>query len=756
MDAVAQTDDQTGDTREKTTDQTDTDTSPSILSQAKTRFKQAYEAHREDFEACADVQSFIAGDQWPDEIARKRTAAERPCLVLDHLNQYVRHVVNSGLMQSVDVRVLAMSGEADDKVADILAGMIRQISQTSTATVAYETGIRHACQVGMGYWRVKVQTVPGSRLHEITIRKIKDPRMVLMDPFSEYPDGRDSTYCFVLSKLTKEEFNEQYPEAKDEATSSWQSLDGSQLLPWIGEGSVIVAEYYYQEKDGHLHWAIMTPDTILQQGIHHGDVLPIIRVVGEEYEVDGRERKRGMINQSSMDAQRAYNYASSAFIEAVALAPLAPFIAAEGQIEQYEKEWTDAHRVPRAVLRYKPVTIAGQPAPPPERSEPAGIPQGWQGMMTNLISDTQMIMGLAQPSVLGTGGAPVQSGAGINAQQEPGEINTFHFHEHWHIAIEQTGRVILAMIPYVYTEAQAVKIVGDDGIMKTALLDPQQQQTFLELHNDYQKVLSTSYNPNIGRYDVAISTGPSSASKKSEANKLLMTMVNADPTIMQKAGDLVVASMDMAGADVLAKRLKGLLPPGTTDEPSGQLVLIQQLTQQVQQLQQDNDEMQQVILGEREKAQAALQAAQMDNVTKLQQVQLESRADLFTQRLDDQSAVHLATIKAQTELETTTQNNIVKVLIAKLQAKSKIDIEVIKQFNAAAQDPTHEGRMSGYLDVMGSLNQHEEPMDMSPPPAPPSPQIAIPEKRKGWRIIRDANGDMAQIIPDDEPREIAV
>jgi len=727
------------------------DPSTDLLALAITRFKQTYEAHRADFEFCADVQTFISGDQWPQGIRRAREAMDRPCLTLDHLNQYVRHVVNTGLMQSRDVRVLAMSGEADEKVGEILAGMIRQITQTSTSKVAYETGLRHACQTGFGYWRVKVVPIPKTELMEITIRKIKDPRMVLMDPFCEYPDGRDAHYCFVMSKLTATEFKEQYPEAAEAGCKSWHAMDTSQMLPWIGEGSVVVAEYYYRDKDGTMKWAVLCPDRVLSEGVHHGDVMPIIRSVGEEFEIDGKERKRGMINESSMDAQRAYNYASSACVEGAALAPLAPYIAAEGQIEQYTAEWADAHKTPRAVLRYTPVSLAGQPLPPPQRSEPAGISDGWQGMMTNLISDTQMIMGLSQPSTLGTGGAPVQSGAGINAQQEPGEINTFHYHEHWHMAIEQTGRVILAMIPHVYTQAQAVKITGDDGAMATAMLNPDQQQTMMEERDAYDKVLSTSYNPTIGRYDVAISTGPSSASKKMEANKLLMTVVNANPDIMKIAGDLIVGSFDMAGSDVLAKRLKAQLPPGTTEEQTGQLAMLAQAQEQNQQLQQENADMEKIIMAEREQSQVKLQKAQMDNATALQQIQIDNHAEMLTQQLNDQNAIQLATLKARTDLETNTQNNIVKVLVAKMQAKSKIDVETIKAFTAASQDPSHEGRMSGYMNVMGDLTQQE---DMPPPisqimPEPMPEPVKVPTRR-GWHIVRDAEGNMAQILPIEE------
>jgi Phage P22-like portal protein len=721
-----------------------------ILEEANERFKQTYEAHREDFAEAEQVQKFISSDQWPEAIKSARASADRPCLTLDHINQYIRHTVNSGLMQDRDVRVLSMSGDADDKVSEILAGIIRQITQTQTAKVAYETGLRHGCQVGFGYWRVKVQGIPQTNLNEITIRKIKDPRMVLLDPFCEYPDGRDATYGFVMSKLTTKEFHKLYPEA--EGSKSWHILDSGEILPWIGEGAMVVAEYYYLDSKGTMKWAILTPDKVLKKGLHHGNVMPIIRVVGEEFEVDGKERKRGMVSPSAMDAQRAYNYSASAFIESAALAPLAPWVAAAGQIEQYKKEWEDSHKVPRSVLRYDPVNNAGVPVPPPQRVQPAGIADGWQGMMTNLIQDTQMIIGLGQPSVMGTGGSPVQSGAGINAQQEPGEINTFHYHEHWHMAIEQTGRVILAMIPHVYNATQAVKITGEDGLLKTAIINPKQKQAVMELQQAVDKATSVSYNVNVGRYDVAISTGPSSASKKMEASKMLMTVVNADPTIMQKAGDLVVEAMDMAGSDVLAKRLRSLLPPGTTEEVTGQVAMLQQAMQENQELKTEMADMEKILMAEREKAQARLMEVNMKNAAEIQQLKIESSADMLQQKIHDGTQLHLATIKSQTELETSTQNNIVKVIIARIQSKSKLDVAVIQAFNKASQEDDHSQRMGGYLNVMEQLGGQEDPKEelVTPPPAPPKLPEPTAPKRMGWHIVRDNDGNMAQIVPIEE------
>jgi hypothetical protein len=63
----------------------------------------------------------------------------------------------------------------------------------------------------------------------------------------------------------------------------------------------------------------------------------------------------------------------------------------------------------------------------------------------------------------------------------------------------------------------------------------------------------------------------------------------------------------------------------------------------------------------------------------------------------------MATIKSQTDLEISSQGNIVKLMIAKIAAQSKIDVEIVRAFTSASQEPTHESRMSGYLGVMGSL-----------------------------------------------------
>lgn len=717
-----------------------------LLAQARTHFRQAYDAVHEDWLAAEAVQDFIAGQQWPSAVQQERERFGRPCLVLDHLNQYCRHVINSALLRRLDIRILPMDGPADPEVATIIAGIVRQITHTSTSRIAYETGLRHAVQVGFGYWKVRAQPIPrsGGQL-ELAIVRIRDPRTVLVDPFCEYPDARDADYGFCLYKLSEAEYRAQYGGEADRAPVSWQA-PGAGVFPWTERGGVIVAEYYYRHTDGRYYWALLTQDRVLDGGPQYGDVFPIVRVVGEEYEVQGKPRMRGLI-APAMDSQRAYNYSASAFIEAVALAPIAPFIAAEGQVEQFEQEWKEAHRIPRAVLRYRPIEKHGQIVPPPQRSQPAGIPAGWQGMMDNMIRDQQFITGLAQPSIQGTGGAPVQSGAGITAQQEPGVINAAHFHEHWMAAIEQTGRILIAMIPDVYTTEQIIKIMGEDGTLQTAWLDPTAAAAVINKVDALGKVLGKAYNPQIGRYDVAVTLGPSSATKRQEANKMLMTAVNAYPDLMKIAGDVIFQTMDVAGAEIVAQRLKLLLPPEVagTVTPGQLAAQVQELTQQLAATQAQLDEAKQLLLAEAQKAEAAQAKAAMDNATALREAQ----------------------IKTQRDLEIAVLDNITRLLVERMKAGATIQRELLSQLSGIGQAAEHAARMRGYLDVLEALGAEgpvaappppsvAESVPPPPPPPPPPPvppiHIHLPAPAKKSFILTRPDGSISRV--DELPEEL--
>ncbi len=60
------------------------------LHEARERFKVAKDAWDEDRKRYVDDLKFLQGEHWSAAVKEAREKANRPCLVVDKLNQYVR------------------------------------------------------------------------------------------------------------------------------------------------------------------------------------------------------------------------------------------------------------------------------------------------------------------------------------------------------------------------------------------------------------------------------------------------------------------------------------------------------------------------------------------------------------------------------------------------------------------------------------------------------------------------------------------
>src|SRR3989304_1482383 len=107
-----------------------------LLKEAKERFAQAVDYWRDNYKNAIEDMEFRAGDQWPKEIKDHRSNQNRPCLVVDKCNQYVRQVVNDGRQNRPSIKVRPVDSGADVEVADIYQGVIRHILERSTADAA--------------------------------------------------------------------------------------------------------------------------------------------------------------------------------------------------------------------------------------------------------------------------------------------------------------------------------------------------------------------------------------------------------------------------------------------------------------------------------------------------------------------------------------------------------------------------------------------------------------------------------------------
>lgn len=633
-------------------------------------------------EALDDVR-FCAGDQWPVETQNSRILESRPCLTINKVDAYVRQICNQQRQQRPRIKVHGMNSESDAKVAEILTGICRHIEVQSNADHAYDTAFEYAVKMGWGYFRITTDYVrEDSFEQEIYIKPIENPFTVYFDPNSQSPDGRDAEKALITTVMTKKAFSAMYPDAEVDQGFNARGT-GDSNAEWVMREDIRIAEYFYtvrkpvklvllsdgttvkkselpdeqlmndagvfviNERDSYekeIKWVKLTGMEILEESTWPGKYIPIIPVYGQTVVVDSKHKKFGLVRQAK-DPQKMYNYWTTALTESVALAPKAKWILAEGQDEGHENEWAQANIASKATLRYKQTDIDGRVAPPPIRQQPEAPPTGITTALQGLNADLMAVVGIYDPSQLPQG---MQSGKAIQGQQMQVDMVNYHYFDNLTRSISHVGTIILDLVPKIYDTQRVMRIIGDDGKPDLISINQPGQD-----EQGIQKILN---DVTVGQYDVVMDTGPGYNSKRSEAVESMMTLLAADPNLMQTAGDLIFRNMDFPGADVVADRLAAANPMAQIDDkspipPQVQMQLkaneaqMQQMTQEIQKLH--------IMIQERQD----MEQVKQDNMTKRELMKVTAKAHEIeinneTRRADTQTRAQTAIHDTDTRTDT--------------------------------------------------------------------------------------------------------
>ena len=656
-------------------------------------------------EALDDVR-FCAGDQWPVETQNSRLLESRPCLTINKVDAYVRQICNQQRQQRPRIKVHGMNSESDAKVAEILTGICRHIEVQSNADHAYDTAFEYAVKMGWGYFRITTDYVRDDSFEqEIYIKPIENPFTVYFDPNSQAPDGRDAEKALITTVMTKKAFSAMYPDAEVDQGFNARGT-GDSNAEWVMKEDIRIAEYFYtvrkpvkivQLSDGttvkksqlpdeklmadagvfvineresyekEIKWVKLTGMQILEESTWPGKYIPIIPVYGQTVVVDSKHRKFGLVRQAK-DPQKMYNYWTTALTESVALAPKAKWILAEGQDEGHENEWAQANIASKATLRYKQTDIDGRVAPPPIRQQPEAPPTGITTALQGLNADLMAVVGIYDPSQLPQG---MQSGKAIQGQQMQVDMVNYHYFDNLTRSISHVGTIILDLVPKIYDTQRVMRIIGDDG--KPDLVN------INEPGEDEQGVKKILNDVTVGQYDVVMDTGPGYNSKRSEAVESMMTLLAADPNLMQTAGDLIFRNMDFPGAEIVADRLAAANPMAQIDDKSPIPPQVQmQLKANDAQMQQMQQEIQRlhIMIQERQD----MEQVKQDNMTKRELMKVTAKAHEIemnneTRRADTQT-------RAQTAIHDTDTRTDTMVEIENLKGQFAM---ILSQIDAAAR-----------------------------------------------------------------------
>lgn len=571
-----------------------------ILKEAKERMKTAVAGWSTNIEKARDDVRFLNHEQWPDSVKKERELDGRPCLTFDHLNQNVRQIVGDERQNKPAIKIRSRGADTESipsltmkkayKRSEVMDGIVKSIEDNSKAATAYDTAFEQAVRGGFGYIRIITEfTDDDSFDQDIKIKRVRNPFSVYFDPGAQEPDGSDGNYCFVVDRLTKDEFDRQY---KGKGEGDLERNAGDQW--WFDGEYVRVAEYIRRTpvkktilllSDGRVvyeediepildelatngvtvsktreveafkvEWFKITGSDVLEGPTEiPGKYITIVPVLGEELVVDGEPVYRSAI-RGAKDSQMSYNYSRTAHIETSSLAPKVPYIVGSSQInEATQAIWSTANTKNHAYLPYDDSKNPN----PPQRNIGAQVQSGHIQDSMQAVDDIKAATGIYDSS-LGARSNET-SGRAILARQREGDVGTFVFTDNLSKSIQHVGQILCEMIPKIYDSERVAKIMFQDGSEDFVQLN----QTIMDNQTNKPVVIN---DLSAGKYESTVTVGPSYTTKRMEAAESMIQFVQALPQAGQVMGDLIAQNMDWPGADEMAKRLKMLLPPGLLED----------------------------------------------------------------------------------------------------------------------------------------------------------------------------------------------
>lgn len=629
-----------------------------VWREAAERLRICTEAESENRDNGLKALDFLWGNQWDDDVKNVRKIEGRPALTINHTNVQVSRLKNTLRQQRPRIKCHPVGDGADVDTAATVNGLIRHIETLSDASVAYDTGVGSAVDIGWGYWRILADYIDAKSFdQELKIVPIRNTFTVYMDPSARHPAGMDQNWCLITERITREEYKRLYPRAKN---VEWSFVDapGDMVLDWETKTHITLAEYYRIEhvkdvlcrfQDGstkfrselydpevmqaarmviveerpttrlQVQWFRLNGTDVVDQRDLPGTHIPVIRCEGNVLDLNGRVRRKGMV-YDLMDPARIYNYTETQKTERYALTPKAPWVGAEGQFDGHP-EWIDANQKSYSTLVYKPVVGPnGELIEKPARTAPAAVEAGMAEWSASAERNLMSVAGMPQENpelqakVIG-GNKYLQRRQGMQ------DLVHFQYYDNQLLAMECTGSILLELIPFYYDTPRMQRIIGEDGVPEIVQLKQRVEDG---------GPVAVKNDPTVGRYDVVMDTGPGYATKREEAAENMVQLMGTPlgEVIVKTGADIVLRNMDFPGADELADR-------AMVTNPEALAKTIQNLPKQAQN-----------IVG-------AIHAQMQQMQKELQQAQMELKYRSGIEQMKDDGQTKRKLIEAHTQIETT-------------------------------------------------------------------------------------------------------
>jgi hypothetical protein len=654
------------------------------------RFKITNEAESEwRKQGLQDLKFSIGTGQWDESVKANREIEGKPCLTVNRAHSFLRQYTGEERQHRPAMIVSPQGNGATHEVAKIHQGVLRHIEVVSFADTVYDDAYEMMLRIGSCPWRILPEYISERSFFQ-------EPRIIPVEnPFSSYispirkPDGTDPLWWHVTEDLSKEEYEERYPNS-EMVKLHFPTLQGNAEPDWVTKAGVRNAEYWYLElsmerlcllPDGSAHlkkdlakdllshveaerdtlirkvkWVKHNAIEILEEKDYVGQHIPVVEVNGVRLNVNGQIYKCGMI-RDYRDAQRIYDFMVTRAVEHVDMTSKDPLLVPRGAVENFEEAYRVANRKNYPYLLYEAYDKDGKPLPPPGRANRQSSIDAIQKLIQQADYDMKAVIGIYGPG-LGEQGPEQESGFAILTRQQQSDTGMVTFHDNLNRAIRWQAKLLVDLWPKLINWARVQRIVNPDDSIKHEVvynstfhdpslaeqMSPEEQKqgaTDLLLDHDTMKEV---YDVGVGDYDVTLSTGPMYRTARQEAFRALTVVISQKPELLPILGDVWAKNADFPDADVIEARLKKMLPPNLQEQSDADKdSQIAALTSQVQGL----GEQHQQLVAELNRASDTIRTKRLDIESRERVALMNNWTQIMLQRLQSHDAAAQAQMDAE-------------------------------------------------------------------------------------------------------------
>jgi uncharacterized protein YjgD (DUF1641 family) len=588
---------------------TDTEKLNQLHAQALLDFDKIHASQYDDRHKCYEDRRFysIAGAQWEGDLEEQ--FKNRPRFEVNKTNLSVIRIINEYRNNRITVDFVSKDGVTDDELSDTCDGLYRSTEIDSSAEEAYDNAFEEAVGGGIGAWRLRAEYEdefdPENEKQKILIEPIYDADLsVYFDLNAKRQDKRDAMCCYVLTSMSPAAFEERFGY---EPVSSWNRYHLDLSYDWSTDDVVYIAEYYkveeafetlftYQMMDGteeviseidfendedleerlfaigaeeikqrkikrkRVRKYLLAGDRVLEDfGYVAGTEIPIVINYGKRNYVNNKERASGHV-RFVKDAQRLKNVQLSKLGEIASLSPVEKPILTPEQAAGHEDRWAEDNikNYPYMLVNAHE-DMNGNPVAlgPASYTKPPQIPPALGALLQITEQDMRDLLGSQQA---GEELQPNVSGKAIELIQSRLDMQTAIYMSNMKKAIKRSGEIWLSMARELFVEpGRRMKTFAVDGEMGSVVIN-QASSGEENLKNDVSKA----------NYDVMVSVGPSSESRRQATVRSLMGMMNAtrDPETMQVLGFMAMMNMEGEGISDARKYFRKQLVRRGVIEPT--------------------------------------------------------------------------------------------------------------------------------------------------------------------------------------------